>query len=736
MKVSSKLIAGLLVAVLCAGSAMAEVRTWTDSKGRQVVASFVQMEGENIVLKTEDGVLHKFPLTMLSSEDQAIAKASKPEAPTATAAAPAGPKATNPAVAAAAAQIDQLVANGIKRANPTRAKMGKEPITSFNALANDEQFVRRVYLDIAGRIPNYDETKAFLADANPQKRSVLIDQLLDTEGYNQHMFNYLSEMLRVKSDFDQALVRGNDYVAWLKEQVAANRPWNEMVYEMLTATGKMWDKKPDGSSNGAAGYLLRDSGMPLDNLANTLTVFLGTDVACAQCHDHPFADWTQMQFYELAAFFGATSTRMGRGMGNENLMPEIEKIVTKSGQDIQRLRNGINNYIGANRYVIQDTDKNMLRIPHDYQYKDARPGDEVRPKFVMWSSADKSNPAYKQNKSNEEGLRTSFANWLTHPENPRFAMTIANRMWKRAFGAGIAEPVTNIDDPELSTNPELLKHLASEMKRLKFNLKEFTRIILNTRAYQSEATTENIAMGEPYYFQGPMLRRMTAEQAWDSYMTMVLGQPDQYKAPLAGLYGRSMSVDLDTVDAQTVLIKYDALRKMNQKEAAMMGGGLDAAGGSMMMMDGGSDKKEADVSKEDMEAAGGKFLTHRGMRLLRAAELPQPAGGGHFLIDFGQSPRDLIDGSNKVGSVPQVLMMMNGGAQEMLTDRSSLIFRTMEKVNNPADKVEVVFLSILSRRPTLQEKDIAKSEINGSAEDGYSNMIWALINTREFMFIQ
>lgn len=734
MKTRSKLLTGFLVAVLGAGSAFAEVRTWTDSKGRQVIASFVQLEGENVVLKTQDGALHKFPLTMLSAEDQALAKTMKPEAAAPAAVVPAGPTATNPAIAGAAAEIDKLVANGIVRANPMRAQMGKAPITSFNPPANDEQFVRRIYLDIAGRIPNYEEVNSFLGNSDPKKRSKLIDQLLDSEGYNQHMFNYVSEMLRVKTDFDQALVRGNDYIKWLKDQINSNRPWDEMVYEMLTATGKMWDKKADGSSNGAAGYLLRDSGMPLDNLANTLTVFLGTDVACAQCHDHPFADWTQMQFYELAAFFGATSTRMGRGMGNDDLMPEIEKIIEKSGQDIRRLRNGIGNYIGANRYVIQDTDKNMLRIPHDYQYKDAKPGDEVKPKFVMWSAADKSNPAYKQNKSNEEGLRQSFANWLTHPENPRFAMTIANRMWKRAFGAGIAEPVTNIDDPDQSTNPELLKHIAEVMKKLDFNIKEFMRIVYNTRAYQSEATTENIAMGEPYYFQGPMLRRMTAEQAWDSYMTLVLGQPDQYKAPLAELYGRTMSVDLDTVDAKTVLIKYDALRKMNAKENAMMGGGLDAAGGSMMMA--GGDDEKVEVSKEEMESMGGKFLTHRGMRLLRSAELPQPAGGGHFLIEFGQSPRDLIDGSSKIGSVPQVLMMMNGGAQEMLTDRSSLIFRTMDKVNNPADKVETVFLSILSRRPTLQEKDIAKSEINANAEDGYSNMIWALINTREFMFIQ
>ena len=364
----------------------------------------------------------------------------------------------------------------------------------------------------------------------------------------------------------------------------------------------------------------------------------------------------------------------------------------------------------------------------------------MAPKFVMWSPQDKNNPAYKQNKKSEEKLRQSFAAWMTHPENPRFAMTIANRMWKRAFGAGVAEPVTNIDDPEKASNPELLKHLAAEMKRVKFNLKEFQRIMFNTRAYQAEATTEPIAMGAPYYFQGPQLRRMSAEQTWDSYMTLVLGSPDEYKAPLADLYGKSIDLDLNNpkLDAKTVLIKYDAFTKMAQKERALMGGGLEMAGDDTMMMSGGKGSKggKAEETAEITGANGKKVLAYDGNTLLRASELPQPERGGHFLAEFGQSPRALIDGGSKVGSVPQVLMLMNGTAQKMLTERSSLIFRTMDKVNNPADKVETLFLSVMSRKPTLQEKDIAKREIAAHGEEGYSNMIWALINTREFIFVQ
>jgi hypothetical protein len=739
MNTTQTLLAGLFAAGLCVGSAFAEARMWTDVQGRQVNASFVKIEGENIVLQTADGALHQFPLTRLSAEDQAIAKAAKPaETPTADASAP--QFMANATVAQAAAKVDSLVASGLIKANPERAKAGKAPIAGWNPQASDEQFVRRVYLDIAGRIPNYDEASTFIKSGEAGKRAQLIDMLLDSDGYKTHLYNYLAEMLRVKDNFEQDNVRGTPYIGWLKEQIAKNRPWNEMVHEMMTATGKMWDKKPDGSYNGAAGYLLRDAGMPLDNLANTLTVFLGTDVACAQCHDHPFADWTQKQFYEMAAFFGATTTRLGgkdfaNGDRGKILMDEIEKMVASNPSlDIRRLRNGFQNYIGANRVAIKDRDANGTKLPHDYKYKDGKPGDPVEPKFVTWSAADKGNPAYKQSKKNEEKLRESFANWMTHPQNPRFAMTIANRLWKRAFGAGIAEPVTNIDDPDSSANPELLKHLASEMVRVKFDLKQFMRIVYNTRAYQSEATTENIVMGEKYYFQGPMLRRMSAEQAWDSYMTLVLGQPDQFKAPLQDLYAKSIDLNLDTVDAKTVLMKYDAYRKIQQKENALMGGGLEMAGDSMMMEDKASKStKKADVA--DATDGPGKILSYEGMRLMRAAEITQPAPAGHFLIDFGQSPRNLIDGSSKVGNVPQVLMMMNGKAQKMLTSPESLIFRNMEKVRDPSEKVERMFLTIMNRKPTMNEKDIAKRTL-GAGEDGYANMIWALINTREFMFVQ
>lgn len=752
MKPSNALKIGLGCLALATATSFAEEtaatsRMWTDSKGRQLKATFVGLDGDNISLQNDTGAISTFPLAILSAEDQAIAKTLKPAATHI---------AVNASVGQAAAAIDKLVMDGLRQGAAMIQKNNaaatnpsdKRPIPVPNKLMTDEQFVRRVYVDIVGRIPSYVETKQFLDSSSKTKRAELIDTLLNTPGYASNTYNYFAEMLRVKDRLEQDNLRGVPYINWLQQQIEANTPWDKMVYAMITAEGKMWDKEKNG---GAAGYLLRDAGMPLDSLANSLAVFLGTDVACAQCHDHPFADWTQHQFYEMASFFGATSTTMNpralaRAKGEkamdvvdvrQKLMPEIEKMVEAGGGDIRRERNGIQNYLGANRYAVTTLPSNTVKLPHDYKYKDAKPGDPVEPKLITWTKADANNPAYKISKSKkEESLRDTFAGWMTHKENPRFAMSIANRMWKRAFGVAVNEPVTNIDDPEKSYNPALLKHLAAEMKRVNFDMKQFMRIVYNTATYQREATMEAVPMGEPYFFQGPLLRRMSAEQAWDSYMTLVLGDPDKYKQPLEDLYSRSIDLDLTNpnLDAKTVLMKYAAYRGMAAKERALNGGGLEMAGEDMMMAGKGS--KKAEEAKMDDAMMGTKSLVYDGMVLRRAAEIEQPAPGGHFLAEFGQSTRVIIDGGSKVGSVPQVLMMMNGKAQQMLTSKDSLIFRTMDKVNSPSDKVEAVFLSILNRRPTLQEKDIAKRGLESAGDDGFSNLIWALINTREFMFLQ
>ena len=169
----------------------------------------------------------------------------------------------------------------------------------------DEVFVRRIYLDLAGRIPTRAEHQAFLDKPAKNKRNQLISHLLGSEAYVQHFSNWWSDLLRAKTRIagnGNSMPAGYAYADWIKDSVRSNKPYDEMARELISANGPSWE-------NGAVGYYLRDYGMPLDNLALTSQVFLGTQIVCAQCHDHPFDKWTQMEYYQMAAFtYGVVTT--------------------------------------------------------------------------------------------------------------------------------------------------------------------------------------------------------------------------------------------------------------------------------------------------------------------------------------------------------------------------------------------------------------------------------------------
>ena len=679
------------------------VREWKNAQGKSVTMQFIRMDGnDHCIMKTKDGKTHRFALELLDPEDQKIARGMRPIA----ASTGSGRTASDTAV-----MIDKIIYDNLVKTK-----------TRPNETTNDEEFVRRVYLDIVGRIPNLQETRDFIASSDPNKRNLLIDQLLESDGYKAHLYNYLADMLRLRNSLGgNNYVRGVSYIKWIKDCIAENRPYDQVVYEMLTATGKAWD-------NPATGYLLRDSGMPLDNLANTVSIFLGTEIACAQCHDHPFYDdtWTQAKFYEMASFFGSTVTQLGRGDfengdPRKRIRAEVEKMIKSKGGDPEDEKTGrslrqLDQMIGANRYVVKDVEKNRIKLPHDYKYKDHNPGDILDPKFIQWPEEKNFSP------KKEAGMndRQRFAKWLSHKENPMFAKVIANRLWKRAFGIGFVEPIDNLFAPAMDANPTLARFLADEMRRVNFDLKEFQRAMYYTKAYQAKATTTSHEPGTDYAFQGPLLRRMTAEQIWDSYMTLILGEPDKFRGSTGELYERSIAMDLDKTTGMTAIAKLTAYQQMGKRSQQMQ------KGQEQMMAEGG----------EMMDGMMMNAQSRNGFQLLRASELGQPASADHFLQEFGQSNRQIFDSSSTEGNVPQILRMMNGRATKMLADSNSLIFQNMEKEKTPDDKVDAVFLSILNRKPSLRDKDIAEREINKGGQGAYEDLIWSLINTREFMFIQ
>jgi hypothetical protein len=472
----------------------------------------------------------------------------------------------------------------------------------INPAADDNTLVRRLYIDIVGRIPTSRETEEFLQSKSPTKRQDLITKLMNSEGYVQNSFNYWADVLRAQSTGGQiGAITGAAYTNFIKDSLRANKPYDQFVREMIEATGQAWD-------NGAIGYYMRDRNMPLDNMATTTRIFLGTRIECAQCHNHPFDKWTQKQFYEMAAFTYPVQTNdyYGGGLGEVREMmrdkeqakraeifasataakaaleqadrdlrnltrkppvidkkatPAQRKAITDARQSeikaatakVTALRAAYDkaNQAATKKYEIARVEygkesramdealrplrdpvrytsvsfqgNRKLTLPHDYKYDDAKPKSVVAPATMMGHTA--------LAQPGESQLET-YAKWMTSAQNPRFTTVIANRMWKRSFGLALIEPLDEILDTSAPMVPELMKELEQLMIASKYDLRAFQAAIFNTKAYQAQVTREEVPAGIAYNFTGPILRRMSPEQMWDSFVALINPNPDMPNEPL------------------------------------------------------------------------------------------------------------------------------------------------------------------------------------------------------------
>ncbi len=558
-------------------------------------------------------------------------------------------------------KINRLIANRLD----SEGQRSNKPTT-------EEQFVRRIYLQIAGRIPTHEETLAFLKDSNHSKRQALIDDLLLRIDYRMQMFNWLADMLRVR---DMHALHGMSagYQAWLIRQVATNRPWDEIVFDLLTAEGNM-------ITNPETGWLIRDKGMPLDGLANTMTTFMGASVGCAQCHDHPIEVWTQREFYELAAFFGAMDVpgRDARSFGGDR---SAKNTVAPTGASLVHPRHD-----------------HYLTYPDDYKYNDVEPSSKVTPRFAMFDelvSFDANDDLRK--------MPNHFATWMTHPDNKQFARAIANRLWGKAFGRAIIENVTEVDHLRKASDPALMQHLSDLIRELDYDMMTFQRIIYNTRAYQAQ-TSITPPPGEPYYFPGPLLQRMTAEQTWDSMATLAVG--DNINDAIRPRLEQAQAYDVFVSGSLADLSKDNA-----QWHQELF--------------------KQATDIRLKYRAKAQKLGSGKGFKFARASEMRLPAEDAHFLRMFGQSNKELADDGSLESTIPQILMLMNGRADNFLTEKKSHFYQQMQAYTDPQDQLDSLYLSFLSRPATEREKQIIKQNKLNVEE-----IAWILLNTREFMFIQ
>jgi uncharacterized protein DUF1549/uncharacterized protein DUF1553 len=692
-------------------------------------------------------------------------------------------------------KIDQLLAQGWEKA-------GVKP----NPSASDEVLVRRLYLDIAGRIPTIDEAQAYIHSKEPQKREKLIDMLLASDGYTSHMFNYWADVLRL-TDNVKGRITAEAYEEWLKKQVKENVPYDQFVKNLLTTDGGVWD-------SGSIGFWQRDENK-LDHLAYTVQVFLGTSIVCAQCHNHPFDKWSQMDYYHMAAFTYGMDTR-SRGLnfntgGQSSVLDkkavqamskeeqkayrakvQAEKKAEEgkiSKEDMQQVKRAMQDVMKPLRYTSAEwQDSRLPSLPADYKYPDAKPGAKVEAKTMFGKDA--------EIKSGETRLN-AFADWMASPENPRFTTVIANRMWKKAFGVGLIEPVDEITDSTVASNPALMDYLGELMVEKKYSLKSFLRVLYNTDTYQRATTTQEVPLGETYHFTGPILRRMSAEQIWDSFVTLSKGNVDDtVDAENARLhqYLDDLSMFLGTVKSKgaegLVQIAKDGRAKLsdNQKKveemkaklAADKAKGLDTTAASKQLAKEASTlrrasekdiltallgkaraddlrqgyrpekaEKRPEIDKKTLESmtkeqrkefmkayqrnSGGKD----GMGLTsRASEQRSPARPGTFLRTFGQSDRELIQNASDDASVPQALTLLNGPAADVINNPASKLNQALAKGATPAQKIEMLYQAMLSRSPTANEQAILNGVIQERGDKAVNDVTHALVTGSQFLFVQ
>jgi hypothetical protein len=336
-------------------------------------------------------------------------------------------------------------------------------------LCTDQEFIRRVYLDLCGILPRPEEAVAFLADRNPHKRAQLIDRLLERPEYVDFWTLKWSDVLR--SDRKTIQVKGiHVFQDWLHDQIEHNIPFNFVVRQLLTASGSTFANPP-------ANYyrIARDP----QNLAETTAqLFFGIRMQCAKCHNHPFERWTQDDYYSMAAFFARVRQKR-------------DSVEVGTGP----------NQVGGAEVIYSDRGGEVVQ---------PRTGRVMPPRFMGGSV-----PQIPPGKDRREVL----ADWLTSRDNPFFARSVVNRIWFHVLGRGIVDPVDDFRDSNPSANDELLQALAKDFVEHQFDAKYLLRVIVNSRTYQLSAQTNDINKDDNKYFSHAVTRLLTAEQLLDGICT-------------------------------------------------------------------------------------------------------------------------------------------------------------------------------------------------------------------------
>ncbi|MFZ4483681.1 MAG: DUF1549 domain-containing protein [Chthoniobacterales bacterium] len=630
----------------------------------------------------------------------AVPAAASPEPRAPSSAGP--PAGTDPRLWAAARTIDQHLAKfheGQKRPEPV--------------LVPDEKFLRRAYLVTVGRIPTVEEARAFLSSDQPGKRPELIARLIKSPGYASHMSNWAFDRLRVVDHKVGQALRFDAYRNWVREAVEQNMPWDKMVAALLTAKGDGWNEQ-----TAAVGYYTRDRGMPLDHMATAMRVFLGSSMECAQCHNDPFGDTKQKDFFRLAAFTNGTDSM------HPDLMLDLFREMSERSQTSLEYEVAWLFWRDIYGMSLAGGGTGRIVLPLDYRYHDAHPGDieGARSPFGKIISM-------TGQRDRDDG-RQRLAEWMTTGTGDRFPTMIANLLWQRVIGVGIFEPADDYIEFSETENPLLTKYLATLMTSLNYNLQDFQHALLLTRAFEYEtAAGPSQAPGGSDDFRGRRVARLSAEQVWDSLVTLVAGNPDgQPRRPVDQtiyLSGRPIlegKMDMKQLSREVLGLKSEEevrayfnvfLGKVRAEQEAGVSGDM----GSPSMRQG------------PVDFVRGSFP--------RASELPSPAPADHFLTLFGQSTREVVDGATREPNIGQVLALMNGFVQrELIGKPEAQLNLGLAALNTPEDKVRQLYLAVLSREPSAGEMELMLAEFQTAPETAPANIAAAMVMSAEFLYLQ
>ena len=369
--------------------------------------------------------------------------------------------------------------------------------------SDDATFLRRVTIDIAGRLPGIDETNAFLTNNFPEKRTQKIEQLLDSSNHADYFAGKWAAILRNKRAKPEHARGSVAFHQWLRDAIHNNRPYNQIARDFLTASGETGTNPP------VVWYrTVRDS---KDQLENVAQVFLGVRMQCAQCHHHPYEKWSEDDYYGLQAFFSRITRKPG-------LQPGEEIVLHNRGQATSQ---------------------------------NPRTGKTLKPKNL--GGNEPTIPSH-------EDPREHLADWMVNPNNPFFARMLVNRYWKHFFGRGLVDPEDDLRVTNPATHPELLENLASDFIASGYDLKHLIRTITNSRTYQFSAIPNQHNSLDTQNYSRFYPRRLPAEILLDGINT-VTGSKESFVGQPAGT--RAIQLPDDTFSKSSYFLSVFGRPDMN-----------------------------------------------------------------------------------------------------------------------------------------------------------------------------